>query len=218
MGIKLKKEWLATLDARTRHSHAMLDGEQVAQDKKFSNGCRYPGDPQGPAWEIYNCRCTLIAAVDGVDTSDAQRRARNPKTGEAELVSDMSYQEWAGWKKQTKQVASSGENGIIVIGKSLGAKAKNYEVMNLSTGEMFHFVEGTRIQNVEVFAGKGSNVVYRNAYKYADRYGGNVEDWQHVKGTGWLTTEDGDRQAEIHWSQCDGFGKHDFFVKKWLGD
>jgi len=55
MGIKLKKEWLATLDSRTRHSHAMLDGEQVEQAKKFSNGCRFPGDPQGPPHEIYNC-------------------------------------------------------------------------------------------------------------------------------------------------------------------
>lgn len=55
MGIKLKKEWMATLDSRTRHSHAMLDGEKVDQDKKFSNGCRFPGDPQGPPWEIYNC-------------------------------------------------------------------------------------------------------------------------------------------------------------------
>lgn len=99
MGIKLKKEWLATLDARTRHSHAMLDGEQVAQDKKFSNGCRFPGDPQGPPWEIYNCRCTLIAAVEGVDTSSAQRRARNADTGQTEVVSDMTYAEWAGWKK-----------------------------------------------------------------------------------------------------------------------
>ena len=100
MGIKLKKEWLATLDARTRHSHAMLDGEQVAQDKKFSNGCRFPGDPQGPPWEIYNCRCTLVAAVDGVDTSSAQRRVRNPATGQAEVISNMSYAEWAGWKKE----------------------------------------------------------------------------------------------------------------------
>ncbi len=99
MGIKLKKEWLATLDARTRHSHAMLDGEQVAQDKKFSNGCRFPGDPQGPPWEIYNCRCTLIAAVEGVDTSTAQRRVRNPSTGETEVISNMTYAEWAGWKK-----------------------------------------------------------------------------------------------------------------------
>ncbi len=92
MGIKLKKEWLATLDARTRHSHAMLDGEQVAQDKKFSNGCRFPGDPQGPPWEIYNCRCTLIAAVDGVDTSDGLRRTRDG------LISDMTYAQWKDFK------------------------------------------------------------------------------------------------------------------------
>lgn len=105
MGIKLKKEWLATLDARTRHSHAMLDGEQVAQDKKFSNGCRFPGDPQGPPWEIYNCRCTLIAAVEGVDTASAQRRARNPVTGETELIQNMPYQEWVRSKqKQQKAV------------------------------------------------------------------------------------------------------------------
>ena len=93
MGIKLKKEWLATLDARTRHSHAMLDGEQVAQDKKFSNGCRFPGDPQGPPWEIYNCRCTLIAAVDGVYTSDGLRRTRDG------LISDMTYAQWEASKQ-----------------------------------------------------------------------------------------------------------------------
>jgi SPP1 gp7 family putative phage head morphogenesis protein len=113
MGIKLKKEWLATLDARTRHSHAMLDGEQVAQDKKFSNGCRFPGDPQGPPWEIYNCRCTLIAAVEGVDTSTAQRRARNPDTGQTEVISDMTYAEWAGWEKDIAQVANAGKSAII---------------------------------------------------------------------------------------------------------
>lgn len=113
MGIKLKKEWLATLDARTRHSHAMLDGEQVPQDKKFSNGCRFPGDPQGPPWEIYNCRCTLIAAVEGVDTSTAQRRARNATTGQTEVISDMSYAEWAGWKKDAAQVVNAGKSAII---------------------------------------------------------------------------------------------------------
>ena len=119
MGIKLKKRWLATLDARTRHSHAMLDGEQVAQDKKFSNGCRFPGDPQGPPWEIYNCRCTLIAAVEGVDTSTAQRRARNVDTGQTEVISNMSYAEWAGWKKDTKQVASAAKSAIIEESKPL---------------------------------------------------------------------------------------------------
>lgn len=100
MGVKLKKEWLATLDGRTRHSHAILDGEQVDNDKKFSNGCMFPGDPSGPPWEVYNCRCTLIAAVDGIDTSDAKRRARDPETGESVLIENMSYAEWAGWKKK----------------------------------------------------------------------------------------------------------------------
>lgn len=119
MGIKLKKEWLATLDSRTRHSHAMLDGEQVAQDKKFSNGCRFPGDPQGPPWEIYNCRCTLVAALDRIDTSSAQRRARNADTGQTEVISNMSYAEWAGWKKDTKQVASAAKSAIIEESKPL---------------------------------------------------------------------------------------------------
>ena len=102
MGIKVRKEWLSTIDGRTRHSHAMLDGKVVDKDKKFENGCMFPGDPNGPPWEVYNCRCTLIAAVDGVDTSDAKRRARDPETGESVLIENMSYAEWAGWKKKAQ--------------------------------------------------------------------------------------------------------------------
>lgn len=102
MGVKVRKEWLATIDGRTRHSHAMLDGKVVDKDKKFENGCMFPGDPNGPPWEVYNCRCTLIASVDGVDTYNAQRRVRNPETGKNELVSDMTYQEWAGWKENAQ--------------------------------------------------------------------------------------------------------------------
>lgn len=101
MGIKCRKEWMATLDGRTRHSHAMLDGEVVDNDKKFSNGCRFPGDPQGRPEEIYNCRCTLVSAIEGIDTSRGQRRARNPETGQNDLIENMTYAEWAGWKQKT---------------------------------------------------------------------------------------------------------------------
>lgn len=93
MGIKLKKEWLATLDSRTRHSHAALDGEKVGTDEKFSNGCRFPGDPQGRPGEVYNCRCTMVAALDDVDTSGAQRRTRD------ELIPDMTYAQWEASKR-----------------------------------------------------------------------------------------------------------------------
>ena len=55
-GIILQKEWIATNDSRTRHSHAALDGAIVDQDKKFDNGLMYPGDPSGRPEEVYNCR------------------------------------------------------------------------------------------------------------------------------------------------------------------
>ena len=118
MGIPLKKVWIATLDNRTRHNHAVADGQTVEEDKPFTVGgyeLMYPGDPNGPGHEIYNCRCTMIAKVEGVDMSDAKRRARNLETGESELVEDMTYAEWAGWKKDTKQVASLIDAGIIEI-------------------------------------------------------------------------------------------------------
>ena len=70
----------------------------MAQNEAFSNGCRFPGDPKGAPGEIYNCRCTLTAVVEGADTSDAKRRARNTDTGQTETASSMSYQEWAGQK------------------------------------------------------------------------------------------------------------------------
>lgn len=55
MGIKMQQMWMATLDGRTRDSHAIMDGEHQEVGKKFSNGCRYPGDPQGAPAEVYNC-------------------------------------------------------------------------------------------------------------------------------------------------------------------
>lgn len=116
MGIKLRREWVATLDNRTRHAHAMLDGQQADIGKPFKvDGYEimYPGDTSAPGYLVYNCRCTLIAAVEGVDTSTAQRRARNADTGQTEVISNMSYAEWAGWKKDTKQVASVAKSDII---------------------------------------------------------------------------------------------------------
>ncbi len=90
--------------------------------------------------------------------------------------------------------------------------------MDLQTGEMYHLAEGSKLQNKEVFAGKGSKKPYEKAWKYAGVYGGAEEDWQHVKAKGLLATPDGDFPAEIHWSQCEGKGKHDFFIKEWLDE
>lgn len=85
-GINTKKQWIATLDGRTRHSHRLLDGEKADVGKKFSNGCEYPGDPNGSAGEIYNCRCTLIADIEGYENDLSDRRD--------EKLGGMSYEEW----------------------------------------------------------------------------------------------------------------------------
>lgn len=103
MGIKLQKRWLAMLDGRTRHAHAMLDGQTVDVDKPFKvDGYEimYPGDSSAPGYLVYNCRCTQIAEVDGEDTSSGGRRAIDPKTGKSVLVKDMTYAEWTGWKNE----------------------------------------------------------------------------------------------------------------------
>lgn len=96
MGIKLKKQWLATLDGRTRHAHAMLDGQTVDIDKPFKvdgNEIMFPGDTSAPGYLVYNCRCTVLSVVDGVDTSYGLRRTRDG------LISDMTYAQWEASKQ-----------------------------------------------------------------------------------------------------------------------
>lgn len=62
-GLTLRKEWVAASDARTRDSHAAIDGETVGMDDAFSNGLMYPGDPSGDAGEVINCRCAVAHIV-----------------------------------------------------------------------------------------------------------------------------------------------------------
>lgn len=57
---EVQKKWIAIEDKRTRpsHSHAGVDGELVDLYEPYSNGLMFPGDPQGSAEEVINCRCT----------------------------------------------------------------------------------------------------------------------------------------------------------------
>jgi hypothetical protein len=59
-GADVIKQWDSTLDARTRESHVSVDGEIRELDKPFSNGLLFPGDPDGEAAEVINCRCALL--------------------------------------------------------------------------------------------------------------------------------------------------------------
>ena len=125
-GIILQKEWLATNDGRTRHSHAMLDGAIVDQDKKFENGLMYPGDPSGRPEEVYNCRCTLAAKVNGfkkaqVQKAMAEKQVEAPKPQEWDNLPDnVTDRATAIDKLLTEETGKkSAFNGKVVIDDSI---------------------------------------------------------------------------------------------------
>lgn len=86
LGIKGSKYWEATLDDRTRMSHRLLDGEEVALEDTFSNGLEEPGDPFGEPAEVYNCRCTMRWILDDVQQEPVERFSRLPE--------GISYDDW----------------------------------------------------------------------------------------------------------------------------
>lgn len=204
LGVK-KYVIVETLDKETCSLCGSLDGK-VYPMSEYKVGVTAP--PFHP-W----CRGTTAPYYEDMENL-GDRFARDDEGKRYTVPKDMTYKEWE--RKFLPKVLTTLPQRDIIIGRSVGAKARNYEVMDLDTGEMFHFAEGTKIQDVEVFAGKGVKSPFRKAEKYADRYGGKPEDWQHAKGFGVLATPEGDREAEVHWVQCSGVGKFEFFVKEWL--
>ena len=100
LDINLQKEWMATLDGRTRDSHRDMDGEKVKTNEKFSNGLRYPGDPDGSPAETYNCRCTMVGDV--VDYPSTYDRYDNI---DGKKIKNMSYNEWEEAKKKGDDIS-----------------------------------------------------------------------------------------------------------------
>lgn len=103
MGINVKKRWLATLDDRTRDTHAELDGQEEPVDEPFEvDGMKimFPGDPNAEPGMVFNCRCTLIQVYEGIDRKSVRR------DDEGNLVEDMTYKEW----KEAKENGTLGTN------------------------------------------------------------------------------------------------------------
>jgi SPP1 gp7 family putative phage head morphogenesis protein len=113
-GIGIKKGWMATLDARTRDSHAVMDGEVVELDKPFSNGLMRPADPHGEPSQVYNCRCRLTHEYDKYKTDWS-----NPANRNISKLGNMTYQEWKDKHKAKKtnkmETISKGVNGKNII-------------------------------------------------------------------------------------------------------
>lgn len=241
-GADLVKQWSAVHDGKTRDAHRMLDNQIREMNEPFEidgEKAMHPHD-FGVAALDCNCRCTMLKVARTSLDADVLKKMQEDAHTHGLMVKDSKElghaqaKNIAEFKKRylkaaenpsniTKPLINQGKSGImklpdIPILRSLGAKAVNYDIKDLVTGIKYHLVEGTKLTNVEVFAGKGVSTIYRNAYKYANKHGGKLEDWQHVKGIGYVETEEGERKAELHWSQCENIGKFDFFIKRWLDE
>ena len=121
-GVDIEKGWMATLDERTRDTHAELDMEFVPVDEKFSNGLMEPCDPDGDPSEVYNCRCTLISKIDGKTISQEERRSKL----------DRPYEEWKNRTHQTDEASQDGQNSQAMSSIMNDIKAGNVEYIDVN--------------------------------------------------------------------------------------
>ena len=191
-GIILKKEGIATNDARTRHWHAELDGQTRDQDKPFENefgDIMFPGDPTADGANVYNCRCSMAAIVLGFGK---------------------------------KGLTTTNKNGIIddeIITKSVGAKSATYPNVNYPETDIpLEFVIGTKpvYPPDHTMAGKGCKTGRKidDIQRLVDTYNCPADGWRKEKAIYEVYDDTGNvREIELHWYQHEDIGKVEYKVK-----
>nr|DAH11606.1 MAG TPA: minor capsid protein [Caudoviricetes sp.] len=126
-GADVVKQWDATLDKRTRPSHARVDGEIRELDEPFSNGLMKPGDPNGRAAEVINCRCQLLqrakCALDADELDELKDRAAY-----FGLDKTANFEEFR--KKYMPASIANSENSGIILARNLDRKSSNTGVFS----------------------------------------------------------------------------------------
>ena len=105
-GQDILKEWVATLDFKTRDAHRQLDGNRVPLDQPFmvdGEEIRFPRDPQAKAYLRCNCRCAMRKVRRGWAMGERRENIRHPDGSGGwykPIVPGMTYQEWYEMKVQ----------------------------------------------------------------------------------------------------------------------
>ena len=176
-------------------------------------------DKEPTAWVTVNGQHVPI--FEGESKGDAINRAI------AKSNSDTKSRQIANNQQQSNK-AKQGQRPYKVNPKNLGLndiKAedanKTSDVLNLRNKQRFKFKDGTKITQVEAFAGKGCKREFRDAQKYADKYGkkdpklAKASDWQHCSGKAVLTNGKYDIKREVHWVQGADGKMREAFIKEY---
>lgn len=187
MGIKVKKQWLAALDNRTRHWHRELDGVSVDNDKPFKNEygeIMYPGDPSANGANIYNCRCTLIADIAGFENDASDLSLRNTRK-----LGDMSYEEWKNEHKSESDPITKQDD--IANTMRIGYEQEYKDLKNLNSlideqQKMLNKYGNTT--NIMLFGTEDDVARWQELQKWTSMdekeimktYQNNVDNWENV--------------------------------------
>lgn len=162
LGIKVLNEWLATNDSRTRDSHAKINGDRVPDGKKFANGCEYPGDPNGPPEEVYNCRCTLIPYLPDYDFDE----------------DDVSEEGFEKWSKSRKFNADDFSYAVTTANMSEAEVRKAWRDLCPELTSEQEFIQDVYVATDDsfrinsAFRQAGENIEGKSVYDILEEYGG----------------------------------------------
>ena len=217
--------------AYTEEELAALDAKNIAYKGKMYTKYEISQKQRALERKVRAAKRRYLAEdAAGLDTAQSAVRLRQARQNLAQFIRDTGSRNDSartfvqGFGRSEASRATAQAKGVLLladfsIGRSVGAKAKNYTVIDKETGAEYHFTEGTKIQNAQVFAGKGVSKPLREevARGLSEQFGGEPQNWQHCKGIGWLDVNGESIKAEVHWFQNDGM-KERFKVKYWLYD
>lgn len=142
-----------------------------------------------------------LKSIDNPKKTDTINEENSTQENANELISNASSS-----LKKTRVTKFKTENGVMRITKGTKAKLGNNGGAVIVPGD---------ITDVEVFAGKGGKKPMELAQKFSEAYGGKPEGWMHSTGNGRVRLSNGrERNAEIHWFECEGIGQTKWKVKR----
>lgn len=148
-----------------------------------------------------------VPIFDGESKQDAINRSiaeNNAATKEKQIAEN---------KRQSDKMNGKLPRRLYLKDISAEEANKTTDILNLGTRQRYKFKDGTKITGVHVFAGKGCSKEFRDAGKYAKRYGGKPADWQHCAGTAKLTNGSKVFTREVHWVQGADGKMREAFIK-----
>lgn len=150
------------------------------------------------------------ASKDG-DTEAASARVNGAQAQMRQFISQTGRQ-----RRYDREQVGGTVTVTDTIGRSVGAKAKNYNIFNPVSGQTVHLTEGTHITQPKnhIIAGKGREREIDELNLLLDKYGGDALRWTKEKGFGFITDEYGESHyVELHWYQEPSVGKAKMKIK-----